>query len=193
MANPDGPRGFTVAGRLGGGEPHYKEYYIDGDLATACFIGDIMEKESDGGTGPEDVSRADVCTASVGADTLGVAIALYNSSRKPVKYLAASTAGYALICDDPKAIYVAQCDDAGTAITAAACGDQTDAVWTHAGSTSTGRAGVELDQDGLVGDGSNAMFSIIDRVDTPNNDWGSNVKLYVVLAEQALQFPFVAI
>jgi hypothetical protein len=190
--NVDGPRGLTLIGRAGGGEAHSELYYIDGDVATAVFKGDPVSKSTDGGTGPEDLKRCDVMTAA-SDDFLGAVLGLHDSNMKPVAYLAASTAGYALVCDDENAEYRIQTADGGTALTAAAVGDQADLVFTHAGNTATGQSGVELSQT-LAGDGNNAQLSIRRRWEDPKNVWGEDwVKVVVVPAEHAYKSKQAAI
>lgn len=174
MANNDGPRGAFVIGFLGGGYGQIKQYSVDNGTATAIFHGDLAKLDTDG--------KASVMAAT-SADYIGPVVGIYNSDKQPVKTLAASTAGYIDVQIDPSAILQMQCDDAGTAITSAAVGDATDAVWTHAGSGT--RAGVELDQDGLVGDGNAAQFRIMKLVDTADNTWGANCKVEVVALEHA--------
>jgi hypothetical protein len=182
MANNDGPRGARVVGFLGGGYGQIKQYSVDNGTATAIYHGDLAKLETDG--------KAAVMAAT-SADYIGPIIGIYNSSKQPVSSLAASTAGYIDVQIDPNAILVLQGDGAGTAWTSAAIGDATDAIWTHAGSDS--QAGVELDEDGLVGDGNSAQFRILKLYDAPDNTWGANAKVEVVAMEHAFNTVAAAI
>ena len=182
MSNSDGPRGFTVIGRMGGGEPHRQEYDVDNGTATAIYQGDLVKLETDG-------KMAVMAAAS--DDYGGVVEAVYDTNHKPVSSLAASTAGIVLVCDDPWAILQAQTEDGGTALTQAAIGDSTDAKWSHAGSGA--RAGVELDET-LKGDGNSGQFRIIAKAPIPGNNWSEHyIKLHVIANEHAYKAATVAI
>ncbi len=175
MTVTDGPRGFSVVGRLGGGGvPTPREYEVDADTAVAIYPGDLAKLATDG--------KADVMAAA-SDDYLGVIVGIKDTNRKPVKSLAASTAGYIDVIDDPLALLEVQTEDGGTALTQAAIGDCADAIWTHAGSGS--RAGVELSQT-LVGDGNSAQFRILELVPMPGNEYNEhNNRWRVVAAEHA--------
>jgi hypothetical protein len=174
MTNTDGPRGFSVVGRLGGGgQPTAVEYEVDAGTATAIFPGDLAKLETDG--------KAAVMTAQ-SDDYIGVIVGIYDTNRKPVNTLAASTAGFIDVIDDPLAMLEVQFEEGGTAPTAAAVGAAADAVWTHAGAGS--KAGVELSET-LAGDGTAAQFRILKLVPKPNNDWGHYARVRVVALEHA--------
>jgi len=82
----------------------------------------------------------------------GVIIALYDSDYDPVKYLAAATtgdgtiAGYALVADHPRQLFVAQEDGDTSSMQIANMGLNVDCTGVT-GSTSTGRSYMELDSD----------------------------------------------
>ena len=173
MANPNGPRGFTVTNALGGGSGFVKRFAVDTGTAIIAYPGDLAEIDTDG--------VANVLGAQ-SDDYAGPIVGIYNSDKQPVSSLAASTAGYFDINIDPGIIMICQVGDGGTALTSAAVGDAADAIWTHAGSGS--RAGVELDAS-LAGDGAAAQFRILGLVETPDNTWGANCKVYVTALEHA--------
>jgi len=185
MTNLDGPRGFTV---VHAGKYRHNLYAIDTGVATAIYPGDLVSMTGDTlGEYP----GADVMSAA-SDDYVGPVTALYNTAWKPVSTLAASTAGYALVCDDPDAVLEVQTDDGGTALTGAATGDCTDAIWTHAGSGS--RAGVELDESTLAGNGADAQFRILYKAHLPNNDYGEHyIRFHVVAHEHAFNTTSFAI
>ena len=169
MTNTDGPRGFSL-------HKYRREYLVDmpvdSGTATAIFKGDLVYAATDGNVN---------VMAAQSDEMLGVVVATMNTSNKPLMYLPASTAGIVTVCTDPDAIYIVQSANSGTALTSAAVFDSADPIWDHAGSTTTGQAGVELSET-LSGAGSN-QFRILGKVDTPDNDWGSNVKLFVTPLE----------
>jgi len=170
MTNPVTKRGFYPIGRLDGAPKYLTEMvYIDGGVATAVFKGDLMKAVGDSVT-TQKLRTADVMTAQ-SDDMLGSVLGLYNANGTPAKYLAASTAGYALICSDQNAIYDVKTADSGTPLTQVAIGDCADAIWDHAGDTATGIAGVELSET-LAGAAASAQFKIKGIIEIENNDWG---------------------
>lgn len=191
MTNSVTKKGLWPVGRIGGGDPTIKKYYIDGGVATAVFKGDTVKIVTDSSTS-DDRPTVDVMTAA-SDDFLGSVVSTYDSDGKPCKYLAASTAGYVDVCIDHDAIYEVKTEDGGTALTQAAAGDCADLVWTHAGSTTTGISGVELSET-LAGDGASAQFRIIDKVHSPGNDWASHdIRMYVTPNEHANKYDGVAV
>lgn len=175
MANEDIPNGFSVVGRIGGGEPNIQEYEVDNGTGTAIFHGDLAKLETDG--------KAAVMAAA-SDDYIGVIVGILDADRVPVKTLAASTAGFVLVCDDPMARLNVQFEGDGTAPTIAAIGDCADAIFTHAGNSNTGRSGAELSET-LAGDGNSAQFRIKQLVKTTNNEFGHNAVVEVVAKEHA--------
>lgn len=171
MANSDNPKGFVLVGRMGGGEPSKRLYSVDSSNSTAIFHNDAMKAEADGNVAP--------LAANDGNSFLGSALAIYDSNNKPIKYLAASTAGYVLVCNDPQAIYEVQ-TDSGTSITA---GD-VFATANHvagAGDTTLGISRMELDASDI---GTGLQFKIIDKSDTEDNVFGEHCNVLVVPNEQ---------
>lgn len=179
MANEDTPFGFIVASTR---RSNIKRFYIDGAIATDVFHGDLAKYVGDSSTTPG-IPTVDVMSAA-SPDYCGVIVGVMNSSKLPVNYLAASTAGYVDVETDPYAELIVQLEDGGTALDNGAFGDEADPIWTHAGSTTTGRAGVELN-DSVVGDGNNAMFIILRKHMTAQNDMGAKAKVIVRAAEHA--------
>jgi hypothetical protein len=172
MANTDGPRGFTVTSQLNGSAGRVRQYAVDAGTATAIFPGDLAKSETDG--------KATVMAAQSNA-YIGPIVGIYDSNKKPVNTLAASTAGYVDVNVDPNIEMEVQFEDGGTAPTSAAIFDAADAKWTHAGAGS--RAGVELSET-LSGAGA-AQFRILELVPKPNNDWGHYARVRVVALEHA--------
>jgi len=184
MANEDTPMGFIVSSTI---RSNIKRFYIDGAEAVATFHGDLVKYVGDSSTSV-DRPTVDVLTAAnvaAGApDYCGPIVGVMDTDQNAVNFLAASTAGYVDVETDPYAELLVQVEDGGTALTNAAFQDQADPIFTHAGSTLTGRSGAELN-DSVVGDGSNAMFILLRRAGTAANDMGANVKLIVRAAEHA--------
>ena len=156
MANVDVPRGLTPirhrngAPYTGSGNP----YVVLSTYATALFVGDPVIRvaggsntakiDTTGGTFEigtlADVEKATATTANY---TTGVIVGfneLPNDLDK--QYNAASTERIVYVEDDPDVIFEIQ---ANGAIPAASIGLNAQYIFTHSGSTVTGRSGVELD------------------------------------------------
>src|SRR5690606_13730279 len=81
-------------------------------------------------------------------------------------YNPASTARVAYVCTDPKVVFEVQADGA---VPAANMGLNADLVYTHAGNTTTGLSGVELDSSTDDVDAS-AQLLILSAVNRLDND-----------------------
>ena len=183
MANTDTPKGAVVVGRLGGGEPTKRKYYVDASNAAALFHGSPVALVTDGNV--DGMSAAS-------DDFIGIVQSIFDSNGVPVKTLAASTAGSVVVCDDPNAIYQVQFDSAGSAPAAAAIGDCADFVFTHAGNADTGVAGAELSET-LVGNGNSAQLRILELVGRADNSWGHNADVFVTPNEHGYKANGVAL
>jgi|TARA_R100000093_G_scaffold58984_1_gene30881 hypothetical protein len=170
MANSDSPKGFVCIGKEGGGDAGRSLYPVDASNGTAVFKGDLMKAESDGNITP--------ASANDGVSVIGVAEGIYDSNKKPVKTLAASTAGYVLVVDDPNALFVVQADT-GTAVAETARFATANHV-AGAGSTDTGLSGHELDSSDI---GTGLQLKIFGKVETPENTWAEHVDLIVKIQE----------
>ena len=174
MANLNGPYGLTLSSC---NKDLIREYDVATGNGTAIFKGDAVYAVTDG-------SVAVVTTETTAM--LGVVLDVMDTNGKPITYLTASTAGKVRVCIDPKAIYVIQTESGGTALTAAAIWDSANLNFTNAGNTTTGNSGVQLSET-LAGAAASDQFRIIGKVNTPGNDWGHNVKVYVMPLETALE------
>lgn len=173
MANQDGPRGFRVSNDKG--DAQIQRFVIDSGTATAVFKGDLMKLETDGNV---------AVMAAASDDYIGPVVALFDSNGVEANYLAASTAGYADVATNPLIELECQFEDGGVAPTSAAVGDEADAIWTHAGNTTTGNSGAELSET-LAGDAASAQFRIKELKPATDNVWGHNAKVIVLAAEHA--------
>jgi len=166
MANVDFPRGF---GLLDGEHYLMKMYQVDGSTATTLAPGDIADGEADGY-----VVRA---AADAGVSVVGVVVSTYDSNKAVLRYLPASTAGYALVaCATDSAVFTAQ-DDAAATLDQGVIGATTDHV-DGAANTFTGRSIQEI--NATTG---GAQMRIIGKVEDPNNALGANCMWKVVFTE----------
>ena len=171
MANSDSPNGFNLLGRIGDGVANVQEYDVDSSNGTAIFIGDPVIAEADGNIAP--------ATAGAGTNVIGFVLGCFNSDREAISFLAASTAGFITVCDDDHAIMGIQ-SDSGTNVDSSDRFATADFV-AGAGSTALGRSRYELDASDI---GTGAQLRILDKIDTPNNNFGEDhVQLKVIWAE----------
>ena len=174
--NPDTPNGFSLY------TPKARMRWYD---KTSCTYrigqGDPVTMESNGY----------VDRASTEEAILGVALGFLNSSGVPVVYLALGSSGKVLVCDDPNALYVIQCNGYITGTTSVAQIDVGSCADTVDGNcdTTTGRSIYELDATDLATNPHlAAQLKIVDVWDVPLNGWksgadGRYVKVIVELNE----------
>lgn len=152
MANVDAPFGLRPI-RYMSGAPYNgaaNKYFAPSTYATALFIGDPVIRTSTAntaatrgynpGTLPE-INKASVNTGRITGVIVGFEPI---SGAESTVYGAASTARIVLVADDPRLVFECQ-DDGGGTLTAADVGLNASTIFTTAGSTVTGRSGVEID------------------------------------------------
>jgi hypothetical protein len=182
MANIDSPSGLRPV-RHKSGAPYNgaaNPYFIPSGYGTALYIGDPVLKTGTSNTAEVTVPGAgkfgigtmpEINKAAAGDANrvTGVIVGfapLATDLNKP--YNPASTERVALVCDDPDIVFEIQADGA---IPAASIGLNAVFIYTHSGSTTTGRSGVELDttSDVPAADASNQML-ILRAVNREDND-----------------------
>lgn len=174
MANTDAPNGARVVGHMAGGTAHrMTEYLIASGYAENIFDGDFVRLVAGGGI---EVAGATERLLGVfaGCKYTNAAGEQIFSKYWPTGTVAADAK--ALVYDDPYMKFAIQ-TDAG--IDAADVGTLADIV-AGAGNTLTGRSGFEINGSGGTGD---AQLRILGKVDTPDNDWGTNVEVIVQIYE----------
>ena len=137
MANTDAPFGFKPYGPV----IHAEYYPLVTAVATACYVGDLIGAVNTGlvcaAFGGD--TRMSVISQYAGAagDIMGVCLGLLDYKGDPVNRIAASeagdsvVAGYALVADDPRQLFLAQEDGDTTPIAAASIGLNADVISTH--------------------------------------------------------------
>lgn len=154
MANTDAPTGFTPVRHLYGGTVRYDGgYTIASGYGTALFSGDPVSLA--GTVATKDIERAAAATGRI----LGIFNGCqYTASNGDVvwtnQWVASTTTkgsadAEAFVYTDPGIVYEAQSDD-GT-LDATSVGQFADFVLTHAGDTSTGVSGAEIDGSTVAG------------------------------------------
>ena len=186
MANVDAPSGLKpVAYRSGAsynGAP--RPYYIPSTYATALYIGDPVVKTGTSNTAAVTVPGGGsfaigtlpeinkTAAGDVDGDTkriTGVIVGFSPLATDLTKqYNPASTERVAYVADDPALVFEIQADGA---VPAASMGLNAVLIYTHAGSTTTGLSGAELDttSDAPAADASNQLL-ILRAVNREDND-----------------------
>jgi hypothetical protein len=187
MANANTPFGL-VPKMYSNGTPWNGKanwYYIPVGNANAIFTGDLVTMD---GTGSADGKYPTVKrTAAADITIVGVVIGFATSpelgfdiNNLTRKYVAASTAMYCLVVDDPNVIFEIQEDSDGGAIAVTALGNNADVVAT-AGSTTTGQSGMVLDSSDVVTTAQ--QLRILRLADRPDNALGNYAKWLVMINE----------
>ncbi len=182
MANVDAPTGLRPVRHRNGAAYNgaTNPYYIAAGYATALFIGEAVVKTGTANTAQ--VTKPGVgsfiiaalpeinkTAAGDGNRSTGVIVAFAaEPTNLENKHSLASTEGIAFVCDDPDVIFEIQADGA---IPATSIGLNAVLIDTHAGSTTTGLAGTELDttSDAPDADASNQLV-ILRAVNREDND-----------------------
>lgn len=179
MANRDTPMGLRPA--VGISKNHVEMLFpIDSSNGTNVFIGDVVVANAAGSVRP--------AAANDGTSVVGAVVALYDSNKIPLaswasststRYLATSTAGYALVALGlPGAVFIGQVQT-GQTPAATSIFATTDHV-AGSGNTTTGVSGHELNFSDL---NTGGQFLILGLVDEPNNSWAEHADIYVSFNE----------
>lgn len=182
MANVDAPFGLRPI-RYASGAPYNgacNKYFAPSTYATSLFIGDPVVKTGTSNTaavsghGPATLPEVNKATAGDGNAITGVVVGFEASDGfDSTVYGAASTARVVLVADDPTLLFEIQ-DDGGS-LAATSVGLNAVLIYTHSGSTVTGRSGVELDStsDVPAADASNQL-TILRLSNKPSNELAAN-------------------
>lgn len=164
-------------------------YYCN-DSTNGIYIGDpVFAAGTADSNGIEEVNRAgtvDDTTPSNNTPIVGVVVGFASDKagsqlRDDTRYIAAGSTGYALVCDDPEALFEIQEDSAGGALAAAAVGGGYN-LELAAGSTVTGLSGVEIDSSVTAATNSaSANVRIAGLARRPDNAIGTNAKWEVYI------------
>lgn len=182
MANIDAAFGLYPVGHLLNGQydGRANKYYVPSSNATTLMVGDPVKST---GTGNTTTGLASVARAAAGDTMRGVIVGIVVdaavAATKHPGYLPASTEGYVHVCDDPYVIFEVQEDSDATTLDATDIGATGDLV-IGAGSTTTGRSGVELDSSNV---GTGGGVKILGLAQREGNELGANAVWQVVINE----------
>jgi len=205
MANTSKIRGFVPVKHLGGSAWNGQTtiYAVSASNGTAIFVGDSVKLAADGNSsGYQFVNPHAAGTAGTGQAAVGVVVGVVNTKLDPVtgkltagsialdtpQYVAASTAAYVLVVDDPTVVYEVEATNAGTAYSfAVADVGQNANVNAGAGSTSTGTSAFSLDMNdkGTTATLPFRILGVSTKVD--NEVTGNYTKVLVKLNNSQLQ------
>jgi hypothetical protein len=199
MANADTPFGLRPV-RHRSGAPYNgaaNPYYKAAGYGTALYVGEVVVKTGTANTArasapslgefniatlPE-IQKTTAGDSSTDAERqTGVVVGFgANPDNLSRVYSPASTEAIVWVCDDPSVVFEAQCP---SAIAATQIGLNAILLDTHAGSTVTGLAGVEIDGGDGTAPGADASYQVlilraVNRTDNETN--AVHNKLEVVL------------
>lgn len=178
MANADAAFGFVPVRHLSGNAPRANKYTITSTLAENIFTGDLCIITSDGVVTPHTATEVN----NIGVFA-GVSYTASDGSYVFSQYWASGTTAtniVAYIYDDPYTVF--KCQSAGSPAQTN-IGNCCDVV-AGAGSTTTGQSGFEL--SGTMAAGT-ATCKILALFDSPENAFGANAVMEVVLNEHLLK------
>jgi len=189
MTNKDTPLGLVPV-RHSNGAPYngaVNSYYIPSTYATALFVGDPVVvtgtsnnteyKNNEPGTLPE-INKV---TAAGGNYLSGVIVGFDVLDTDLTKtYNAASTERIAYVADDPDLVFEIQEDSDGTVLDATDVGLNVDLVYTHTGSTASGKSGAELDRS-TANTTNTLQLKIRNLVNRVDNSLGDSAKWEVTI------------
>jgi hypothetical protein len=173
MANADAARGFWPIRHLTGGTIRLDEYGIASGYAANIFKGDAV-KLIDDGTIQVAAASNRILGVFAGVEYTDASGNVVFNDYWPTGTVATNIK--AKVFTDPQIVYGVQ--SAGSTV-AADIGNLGDHV-AGSGSTTTGLSAHEL--NGTTGT-SAAGFRVLGKVGAPNNDWGTNVNLEVLIYE----------
>lgn len=179
MPNSDRPTGLRLVGHLSG-SPHnaaVNKYIIPASDGTATFVGDAVVTNGDASSD----GIPYVIQASAGGAIRGVIVGFEaEPTNLELQYRLASTERIAMVCDDPDALFEIQEDSDGGALAATDVSGNADII-VGAGSTVSGKSGMELDSSSAITGA--ATLRIVALAQRPDNEIGNQAKWFVRINE----------
>lgn len=146
------------------------QFAVDASTTTALFKKDPVKLDDDG--------KASTMTVAASKNYIGPALTIYDTNKVELSYLPASTAGYVDVATNSELMISLEADGA---VTETDRGNTADLTTSVSGSTNTGNSAQTIS----ASTGTDcAQFIILDKINTPGNDWGdTNIQLLVKAAE----------
>jgi len=178
MANADAAFGFIPVRHMSGNAPRTNQYTITSGLAENIFTGDLCILTADGVVTPH--SATEVNNIGVFA---GVSYTASDGSYVYSEYWPSGTVAtdiIAYVYDDPYTVFKVQSAGSPAQTNIGNCADAV----AGAGSTTTGQSGFEI--SGTMAAGA-ATCKLIALVDSPENAFGANAVMEVLINEHLLK------
>ena len=183
MANADRPSGFTPLRHAFGGVIRTNTYRLESAYATGLFTGDMVILSSgviavgaQDSAVPLGVFAGCQYTATDGS-------VVFSKTWPAATVTLGSADAVAYVYDDPGIIYSVQTETGSTYAKATHDGNVYDIEVEHAGNTTTGQSGMEID----LTDTGTGQWLVLGLIDMPGNAVGVNAKVAVKLAISLVQ------
>jgi hypothetical protein len=178
MANVDAAFGFVPIRTMGGNAARANKYTIASGLAENIFTGDLCIIDANGQVTPHTATEVN----NIGVFA-GVSYTASDGSYVYSQYWPSGTTAtdiVAYIYDDPYTVYKVQSAGSPAQTNIGNCAD----VVAGSGSTTTGQSGFEI--SGTMAAGK-ATCKILALHDAPDNDFGANAVMEVLINEHLLK------
>lgn len=180
MANVDAPFGLRPVRQLNGSplSGATERCFIPATDSTAMFVGDAVKM-----AGSADADGVPTVNRAAAGDLIAGVIVSFDADTDDLslKHRVASTARYCNVVMAPDVIFEIKEDSAGGALAATDVGLNADIIYTVAGSTTSGRSGMELDSsDAETG---TCQLRILRLASRPDNSIGDDAVWEVIVNE----------
>lgn len=185
MANTDRPNGAIPVRHLDGSpyNGQVNEYVHLASDGTGIFIGDFVKLTGTFGADADGEQLPVVAQAAAGNAVVGVCVGVKPVTSASTTYCEASTLRTIYVADNPSLIFEIQEDSDGGALVAGDAGENADII-VAAGSTTTGRSGMEIDSSTSAA--AAATLRLHRLVKRPDNELGNQARWEVIIGEHQL-------
>ncbi len=178
MANADAAFGFIPVRHMSGNAPRTNQYTITSGLAENIFTGDLCIITSGGVVTPHSATEVNNIGVFAGVSYTASDGSYVYSEYWPTGTVATEIIAY--VYDDPYTVFKVQSAGSPAQTNIGNCAD----VVAGAGSTTTGQSGFEI--SGTMA-ASAATCKLIALVDSPENAFGANAVMEVLINEHLLK------
>ena len=178
MANADAAFGFVPLRHMSGYAPRANKYTITSGLAENIFTGDAVILAADGTLQPAAATEVNIIGVFGGCSYTASDGSYVYSEYWPTGTVATDIIAY--VYDDPYIVFKAQSAGSPAQTNIGNCAD----IVAGAGSTTTGTSGFEI--SGTMA-ASTAQTKIVAIYDAPENSFGANAVMEVLINEHLLK------
>lgn len=181
--------GLQLVRTTRGTNAQVSKYYIPSTNSTALFKGDVVELVNTTGVMDPKGEYPQITQFVTGHIPLGVVVGFDVDPSTPyVSHRTASTNRYVLVCDDPDAVYAAQEDAVGGAVTQALIGAMANcALIIAAGNATTGFSGTMVDSSQTTASAADVKIIGVQKDGTNAGAASGGAVLEVVLNGAAIR------